>query len=253
MKKAFIVTSAINVSNDYPLTYSATRTHFTAEERVRQTLFTVNSIVLTTDPKDTTIYVVDISENWGDYIGQFLHFPNVKFLAVAHDWPAIHKEVTTHPNKSRCEALILSTFVRHYKKELAEYDYIFKMSGRYYLDHTFDLSVLEQTPDKIFYKTHLEFDWNDWWHYELVDRRADQGDQKLYQYCSVIFAWGKKYQPYFLDFFTTLSYMLNQPSMHHYDIETLSYFFGQPFKEDIIETDWRVNGWDGTSGRYMRY
>jgi hypothetical protein len=55
MKTAFIITSAINVSNDHPLTYSKTRSHFNADERCRQTIFSVNSILQATKGMDTEI------------------------------------------------------------------------------------------------------------------------------------------------------------------------------------------------------
>jgi hypothetical protein len=41
--------------------------------------------------------------------------------------------------------------------------------------------------------------------------------------------------------------------MAHYDIETLSYYFTRPHEKQIIETDWKVCGWDGTSARFMYY
>lgn len=253
MKTAFIITSAINVSNDYPLTYSKTRSHFGAEERCRQTIFTVNSILQATKGMDTDIWIVDISEDWGNYIGNFMFYPNVKFISFAHDFPEHIKDVLTHPNKSRCECTILSQFLKKHKQKFSEYDYVFKMSGRYFFDGSFDINIIKDNPDKILYKKYIEFEWQDSWGYEFVDRRADQGNNKLRQYSSVLFGWGKKHQPYFLDMFTSVSYMLDRPNMYHYDIETLGYFFSRQYADDIIETDWIVSGWDGASGRFVRY
>ena len=48
-------------------------------------------------------------------------------------------------------------------------------------------------------------------------------------------------------------HLLDQPSMNHYDIETLSYYFTRQHESTVVETDWIVSGWDGTSGRYMYY
>jgi hypothetical protein len=48
-------------------------------------------------------------------------------------------------------------------------------------------------------------------------------------------------------------HLLQQPLMHHYDIETLSYYFTRAYEDKIIEVDWKVSGWDGTSGRFMYY
>ena len=253
MKTAFIITSTINADNKYPLTYSAKRSYFSAEERLRQTLFTVNSIDQATNRDDTVIYLIDSSPDWGNYIGNFLHQPNLKFISVDFDHPEISKIVNTHPNKTRCESLIMSTILNRFKKELEEFDYVFKISGRYFVDSSFDISVLENNPDKIFYKKYSEHEWQDYWGYDMVDRRSIQGDNYLRQYCSVLFGWGKKYQTQFADMYTTMASILSQPQMHQYDIETLGYYFTRPYEADIIETDWMVNGWHGADGRYVRY
>ena len=253
MKTAFIITSTINADNKFPLTYSPTRSYFSAEERLRQTIFTVNSIDQATNRDDTVIYLVDSSPDWGNYIRSFLHQPNLKFISFDFDHPEINQIVNTHPNKTRCESLIMSTILNRFKKELEEFDYVFKVSGRYFVDSSFDINILENNPDKIFYKKYSEHDWQDHWGYDMVDRRSIQGDNKLRQYCSVLFGWGKKYQTQFADMYTTMASMLSQSHMHQYDIETLGYYFTRPYEADIIETDWIVNGWHGADGKYVRY
>lgn len=253
MKTAFIISSTINVDNSYPLTYSPVRSYFSAEERMRQTLFTINSIDQATKREDTVIYLVDSSPDWGNYIRSFLHYPNLKFISFDFDHPELSKIVATHPNKTRCESLVMGTILNRFSKELEEFDYVFKVSGRYFIDSSFDISIIENNPDKIFYKKYLEHEWQDYWGYDMVDRRAIQGDNKLRQYCSVLFGWGRKYQKAFADIYTTMASMLDQPHMHQYDIETLGYYLTRPYEQDIIETNWTVNGWHGPDGKFVRY
>jgi hypothetical protein len=38
-----------------------------------------------------------------------------------------------------------------------------------------------------------------------------------------------------------------------YDVETLLYYFTRVYQDKIIETDWTIYGWDGTSGTFLRY
>lgn len=253
MKKLFIVTSAINISNEYPLTYSPIRSMFSAEQRLQQTIGTINSITLATKQEDTDIWLVDASDNYQDYLYFFTAYPNVHFVAVKEHFPEIHQQTITHPNKSYCESLILSNVLLKYYQSIAFYDYVFKLSGRYFVDHTFDLSTLESTPDKIFVKHPMVHEWQDSWIQDLVDLRQEQGNNLLYQYSSVLFAWGKKYQLYFRDHFTAIAAMINQPTMTQYSLETLNYYFTRSYHADIIETDWCVTGWDGSNGNFLRY
>ena len=253
MKKAFIITSAIEVNNDFPLTYSSKRSHFNTDERLRQTIVSVAALDLL-GKTDTTIYLLDVSTNWSTFAELFRYQANLKFISVAEQFPEIHQQATTHPNKSYCESLIMSTFMRKFATELKEYDFVFKLSGRYFVDGSFDPSICnEQNLDKIFYKRPLEFQWRDEWNYHIVDRRKEQGTNTLRQYCSVLFGWGREHHNHFLDIFTGMTSMLNQPSMMHLDIETLGYFLTRPFADKIIETTWIVYGWDGASGKFWRY
>ena len=254
MKKAFIVTSAIEVDNQHPLTYSPVRTAFDSKERFRQTVMTVAALDLACGKNDTTIYILDTSDNWIEYAQTFGYQPNLKFISVKEFFPDIFETVRTHPHKSHCECLLLSRFIKLFRKELGEYDYLFKLTGRYFIDSSFDTSIFNQDNlDKIFFKHPSRFEWNDSWRYELVDRREIQNDNKLNQYCSVLFGWGKDHYDHFLDLFTAMATMFSQPEFVNYDVETLIYYFTRPFEEKIIGTDWIIYGWSGASGQFMRY
>lgn len=252
MKKAFLVTSSIDVDNSYPLTYTKTRTFFSPEERLRQTVMTMTCLDLVSD-QDTEIYVLDNSENT-EYRHQFAWGPNIKFISIKEEFPEIHQTLRTHPHKSYCECKMLTTFLRERRQQLEHVDYFIKLSGRYFTDSRFNISIFnENNLDKMFYKKPLKFEWHDSWGYSLIDRRKEQGDNKLRQYCTVLYGWGRERHGNMMDMLTALQTMCLRQEMYHMDVESLSYFFTRPFENQVIETDWLVYGWEGASGRFMRY
>mgnify|MGYP003341374179 CR=1 FL=1 len=249
MNKVFVVGSSIETSNA-PLTYSPKRTVFSSEERFRQTIFTINSI--RNSFPDSKIMIVDSSNDYLEYYFLIKFFKNVEFIPLKELSAEAHQTVNSHPNKSLCESLLLNTYFRQYKKELKKYDYIIKGCGRYfYWDFNNDLFTPENA-DKIFFKKPLNFEWNNSWNYQFVDRRTSENN-RLYQYCTVLYGFGSMHLDKFIDINEATIHLLKQPQMSHYDIETLSYFLTRPYRDLIIETDWKVCGWDGTSGRFMYY
>ena len=253
MKKAFIITSVIDINNDHALSYSQVRTYFDSSERLRQTTFTVATLDMLGGPGDT-IFLIDASENADQFKDIFSYQRNLVYISVKDEFPTIFNTVRTHPNKSHGESLLLSHFIKKYKTQLEEYDYFFKMSGRYFTDSSFDTAMFnEGNVDKIFFKHSLKFDWNDGWNYHMVDRRAAQGDNKLHQYSSVLYGWGRMNLDKMLDIFVTIAVFTNLPEGAIYDVETLLYFLTRVYKSDVIETDWMIYGWDGAAGIFLRY
>lgn len=253
MKKAIIITSAIEVNNDYPLTYSNVRSFFNTEERLRQTVATIAGLDAALD-NDTTMYLVDISENSSHYGSLFYYqSKNLKYISVKEQMSDIWKDVTTHKNKSYCEQLIIFKFIETYKEELEQYDFYMKLSGRYLIDGNFKINFFDTVSPGFYFKPPLKFDWNDSWGYSLVDRRHIQGDNKLYQYCSVIYGWSKEFMDQYRDISRVIIEYCSHPSGMSYDVETLLYFFTRQFENYITETPWIIYGWDGTSGRFLRY
>ena len=257
MKKAFIVTSCIDVKNDAPLSYMESRSCFSSNERYLQTVHTLSSIDFVSDD-ETTVYLLDASDNWQEYASKLHYFnKNFKFVSVKEEFPEIWETVRTHPNKSHGECLMLTRFMKKYRQELKEYDYMFKMSGRYFLNKSFDMSLFNKyNTNKIFYKEPSKFEWVDYWNdwgFGLIDRRKEQGDNTLRQYCSVLFGWGRGHFDTFYDMFTGIAALTSQPDKKLLDIELFGYFFTRPYEKDIIETDWMITGWLGPDGVFRRY
>jgi hypothetical protein len=253
MKKAYIVTSAIDVDNSHPLTYSSVRSTFTNEERLRHTIFTIASLDHISD-NESYIFLIDTSENSDSYRELFRYQPNLIYISVKDEFPDVYEITRTHKNKSYCETLLLISFLNKYKKQLEQFDYFFKLSGRYFIDSKFDPSVFnEENINKLFFKKPLAFEWNDSWPYAMVDRRSIQGNNKLHQYCSVLYGWGKEHHHKMVDIYKVVNVFTDHPNGIYYDLETLLYFFTRQYEANIIETDWLVYGWEGVSGAFMRY
>ena len=253
MKKAFIITSGIELDNSKPLTYSKIRTCFDTVDRFRHTVMTVASLDHVAEDDDT-MFLVDMSENWESFRGVFSYQKNLVYVSVREEFPEIYEEVRSHPNKSRCETLLLSTFLSKYKDRLSLYDYFFKVSGRYFVDGSFNSNLfVEENINKLFFKRPFEHEFNERWNYNIVDLRNSQGNNLLYQYPTTFFGWGKLRFDEMLDLFRVLEIILKHPLNQHYDIETLIYYFTRHFEQDIVPVDWTVYGWDGCSGGFLRY
>jgi len=250
MRKLIIVGSVIQTRKDVPLTYSPTRTAFSDEERLRHTVYAISA--LRDRHPDTDIVLVDASDDPKDY-RQIFAFLNVVYVWLQDISIEAANIVRTQPNKSVCEVLLLNTYIKANKAKIKTYDYVIKGTGRYSLMN-FDNSLFTpENTDKIFFKKPLEYEWNDTWRYSFVDKRLEQGDNKLRQYCTVVFGFGIEHLDKFIDMFDGIGYLLQNDAMKHYDIETLIYYFTRPFTDKIIETDWRVLGWDGVATRLMYY
>lgn len=246
--KLFIIPSTIQPRKGR-FTYSNTRSHFSTEERLRQTIFTINSIQ--NAYPNSHVVLLDSSDDCS-FKKELTHIKNLEFISVKEISPENAEIINTHPNKSLCECLMMNTYYTKFKKQIKEYDYVIKTCGRYFYFNFTD-HFTEENKDKIFFKRPLQFDWDDSWRYHFIDRRDIQKDNKLKQYCTVLFAFGSIHLEKFIDINEATIHLLKQPCMSHYDIETLSYYFTRPYDSNILEVDWIVSGWDGTSGRFMYY
>lgn len=248
-----MVTSVIDVDNSYPLTYSTTRSFFSNEERFRQTATTIAVLDHMSD-EDTTIFLVDASEKSEVYKNILSYQPNLVYVDVRQEFPEVYHLIRTHKHKSFCEMVLQITFLEKYKERLAEFDYIFKVSGRYFFDRSakFDSCTPENT-DKFLFKKPMQYDWSDNWGYGMVDRRAIQNDNKLRQYSSVLYGWGKQNNDAMLDIFRVVAEFTNNEKTMHYDIETLLYFFTRHHESKVIEHDWKIYGFTGVDGTFLRY
>ena len=255
MKKAVIITSIFEVDNNYPLTYGTSRSYFTAEDRLRQTTFSVASLDGIRD-NGIDIFIIDGSINIDIYRDFFKYQKNLKFISVKEEFPEILATVRSGGNTGQCEALMLIKFIEKYKSVLENYDIIFKLSGRYFIDSTFDIKIFnDDSISKIYFKTHDSIPWSDEWSksFKILDRREIQQNNNLHQYSTVLFGWGKEYLNIMLEIFKRLAAFTGSDEGQYFSMETLMYFYTRPYEKDIIETNWTIYGWAGTGGNFIRY
>ena len=247
-----MVTSAIEVDNTSPLTYSNIRSTFSTIERLRQTFYTIVNLETVID-EDTTIFLIDISSDSENLYHFFKYQKNLKIIFVKSELNEIYETVKTHPNKSYCETLLLRSFMEKYKEELLEYDFFFKLSGRYFTDKSFNVSYFDSNPSGLFFKVPLKFPWQEHWNFSIVDSRSEQQDNYIYQYSSVLYGWSKDYNENMFYIYKVIEEILSKKSCYQYDNETLLYYLTRQYHDNIKEMPWTVYGWDGVGGNFLRY
>lgn len=253
-KKCFYVSSCIETDPDAPLTYAPKRSVFSVDERYRQTLITVNTIKCL-EP-EATVYVLDASINWEGYKNLFellfdkCHYVAMKQLCSFKDYQSIR----LHPNKSLGESIQVRDFLYYYGKELQEFDYLFKMSGRYVINDGYDTTLFNETNrDKLFFKKALQYEWDNKWNGMKTDLRQEEGHNYFKQYCSVFYGYGREHLDTFRQLYTGMVGILQHPGMLGYDVETLLYYLLKDYQPMTCELPLRVMGWEGPSGALMRY
>jgi hypothetical protein len=142
MTDSIIITSIISPS-DKPLSYCKVRSIYTDKQRFEQTLETINSIrnnmpstdIILIDCSPPSKYMEELSKNV-DY------FFNLEFNDI----------VVNSPEKGKGEATLLLYVLSNIPKE---YNNIYKITGRYVLQETFNKSMWEVTNNITVCKTHI--------------------------------------------------------------------------------------------------
>jgi putative sugar O-methyltransferase len=137
----FLIGSTIQTDNTKPLNYSAVRSVFSAEERFQQTLFSIESIRLRLP--HAVIFVADNSET----------LPENYLVTLKNKADYVYRcysqATTSSLYKGQGESECLQSALKEIERLQLSYDYLFKLSGRYYLTETFDLQSYLVAPDKV--------------------------------------------------------------------------------------------------------
>jgi len=244
MKKAVIITSIIEVDKSHDLTYSTFRSFFSDDQRFNQTIETCVSLQSCFD-NQTVFYIVDASDNYEQYQDSFDFVSNLKFISVKKHLPHVLHLVRTHPNKSTCECTLMYAFFEKFKEELSQYDYFFKISGRYQvIPEHFDIKYFDtKNQFNFFFKHPHRWDWEPHWGYQMVDLRTQQGDNSLYQYSTIFYAWSFSVHDLVIGLLKEIAYLCSIYT--HYDVETLLYFLTRPYSDNITHMPWLITGRSG--------
>jgi glycosyltransferase involved in cell wall biosynthesis len=136
-KNIFIITSVLNCTN-LELSYSKKRTVFSFSSRLRQTIKTIESIrkyykdchILLCDCSDLSNYKKEEISNMVDYYYNFYDNESIK-------------EAVNGKYKGYGECMLLLKSLEIINDLDYKYKYIFKISGRYYLNDNFDNNLFE--------------------------------------------------------------------------------------------------------------
>ena len=244
MNTCFFITSAIGVDNQYPFSYgnNVPRTAFSPDERLRQTIYSVNSIRLICPT--AKIFVVDVSKDYSEYHALFAKLANVEYISCEKLSPALAETCRTSPSKGLCESLLTLCFLQ--TVNLAAFDYVIKLSGRYFYTRFDTAQLTNDNLDKYLVKTPVLFDWQDSWHFPKMLNK-----NKKLPYCyTQTYAVGRKNFEKFREHMQNISvFYIDNPVHANVDFEALfSYYV---LTDNLtITVPWTCAGWNGSSGTY---
>ena len=134
MKNLVIITSVINIS-DNPLDYTKVRSIYSARERYEQTLRTIESCELINNSETLFIETSDLNVGMEDNIKSLTTY----YVNLTEDQEV--RNVIDSPLKSKGEATQICNGLDVI--DIARYDNIFKISGRYWLNENFHYDMYD--------------------------------------------------------------------------------------------------------------
>lgn len=138
-KIIFIVTSCINFDTS-PLSYFHTRSVFSPQERLEQTIVTLSKI----REKIPNVTILLANNNSLTHEQESILRKHCDDIYILDD-----EIIRTHPNKSNSECKSLLNACKKIIENNLEFDYVFKTSGRYYLMDEFDINKWPFNESKI--------------------------------------------------------------------------------------------------------
>jgi len=128
-----LITSIINTPNTR-LSYSSVRSVFNRKERFDQTKKTIESIKSTL--KNHIIIIVECTD-FNDEESEFIN-KNCDYVLNLWDKKEIHDNIFG-PSKSLGEGTMTIEALKYIEELNIEYLYLYKISGRYWLNHNFNI------------------------------------------------------------------------------------------------------------------
>ena len=144
MRNIVIVTSVIDTPNR-PFSYCATRSVYTRSERFEQTKRTISSIRQYMN--DALIFLVDCTDftfEERDYFDS-----TCDYILNLWDHKGLHNDIFG-VSKALGEATLLNAAFTYIMDNNIEYDNLYKLSGRYYLNNSFNYGMYQN--DKLVFK-----------------------------------------------------------------------------------------------------
>ena len=248
MKPVFIIGSVL-ISNSGKFDYTENRSYFSDRERHSHTTFAINSIYAIYP--NSKVYVVDASldtEAAGELLFQYEHLWKAKDLECIRLAEVDAQKtviLNTHENKSYCEALLYSTFLKHYKDELKNYDYIVKLSGRYNLTENCGTDLINKSD--VYFKKIWDAPNPDKEHWAYKDlMMPGQEPWEMNWTPSFCFAFGINRLEEFVDFW---NFVLENTKENDRSCERLIQYWLWKNKLTPKELSWKILAFTGDNGR----
>lgn len=245
-KICFIVSSAIEVNNEYPVDLwndIPRRTDFSWEERYRQTIYTIINLRNISNKAKT--FIVDVSLDYDKFYVIESEFENVTYWPVAK----YNKNVADYANKScaksLCEAMIINEFTKTNHEELLQYDFIVKVSGRY----VFEVDCNDFIKNKFMFTKKIPYDPP-----SAVIHQYDEGWDH-FMYPSTIYAFDschlKRHERILDDLI--VKFMQDENMMQYsHNVEMYLYNGTKDIQENVEMIPMTTYGFAGISKKYIR-
>lgn len=253
MSHAYFITSSIELDPAIPFKGTRTRTVFSTKERIDQTIKTLRTCYNL--DASAHFFLIDSSQI---YFEELNVVPNLTYILLENLNPHVANIVRTYSNKSFCECLMILEFLKHFKKDLKNFNFITKLCGRYFFDHTFDISVYnEENVNKFFLKKTMT------WSGPQIDFLTDEQlpkDMLVNNELTGIYTVAHGVHKNKLDQYESLMFACAQSSMenakfYYQDVEYALYYFMRIFNllNDVITVPWDVHGQSGVTGAWVKY
>lgn len=242
-KNCFIVLSCIDSKNG----------SLSPEEKDRQVGYTI--VNCKNSDNDADIFLVDSSVNsdyyriryTNDFLLSFIQ--NLKYYNVGdYDPPLTRQVVHESTDKKFTESFALRNFLLNKFEELKEYKFITVCSSMYICN----FNVKEYVDNKIYFKRQpsKKFPENET-EYSYLDTRKYNNDDLIHSYCSHAYSFDSVYLQ---DFLYVHEYVMQICRRGHIEptLEECLYSFTRHLRENIIEIDWNIDGFDD-NGSWYRY
>ncbi len=254
MKNCYLITSVIEVDNSNLLKYNQIRSLLSTEDRLSDTYKTLDCI-LKNDP-DASIFLLDASKTYFKEL--LIKYPKLQYIHLESLNSILGNKVRTHPSKSHGECLMILEFLKKYKNIIKQnYDYLIKISGRYYFVDEYLNDLTKNNVDKFLFKKPVYWNKSDLIY--LSDNYLPPEmyvDARLGGYYTVAYAIGNQQLDRYETAMFTCASMTDENSKYFYvDVEYLLYkiFTDFDLKNWVLETDWIAEGRGGQNGKYFRF
>ena len=253
MKNCYVITSAIEVDNAHLLKEDQIRSILSTADRLADTQRSIECILR--NDENATIFVVDVSAT--NFEQDLSRDKNVCYIHLETSNPKLAQQCRSHPSKSWGEAMILLEFLKLYKSFVKiNFDFLIKLSGRYYFTDIYCNDLQSDRTDKFLFKQPVFWDQSSLNYIPEYFLPSDMYvDGKLGGYYTVAYAVGNKQLDRFETVLFTCANMTDSYSKYFYvDVEYLLYkiFADLDLRKYVIETDWIIEGRGGQNGKYFR-